>query len=80
MRKPIWVFLTITLPQILILAVLGKIFSIICPLMNTGQVADWYSFGAVILLFVIATAVNAILCLVRKKEIVPWFGEVDLTV
>lgn len=74
MRKPIWVFLTITLPQILILAVLGKIFSVISPLMNMGQVADWYSFGVVILLFIVATAVYAILCLVRKKEIVPWFG------
>ncbi|MBP7176046.1 MAG: MSEP-CTERM sorting domain-containing protein [Thermoclostridium sp.] len=79
-RKPIWVFLTITLPQIFILAVLGKIFSIISPLMNTGQVADWYSFGAVILLFIASTAVYAIVCLVRKMEIVPWFGLVVFSV
>lgn len=80
MRKPIWVFLTITLPQMIILAALGKIFSVIRPLMNEWQVSGWKIFGAVILLFIVSATAYAILCLIRKKEIASWFGIVVFSV
>lgn len=80
MRKPIWVFLTITLPQIIILAALGKIYSVIRPLLNEWQVNGWKIFGAVILLFAGSATVYAVLCLIRRKEIVPWFGIVVFSV
>lgn len=80
LRKPIWVFLTITLPQVIILAAFGKIFSVIRPLMNEWQINGWKIFGAVILLFVGSATAYAVLCLIRRKEIVPWFGIVIFSV
>ncbi len=74
MKKPIWILITITLPQLILLAALGKILSVIRPQLDRWQISGWKSFGAAILLFVVSTTAYAVICLVRKKELVPWFG------
>lgn len=80
MKKPLWVLITITLPQLILLAALGRIFSVIRPSLDLWQTGGWKVFGAVILLFVVAITAYAVLCLVRKKEIVPWFGAIIFSV
>jgi len=80
MKKPLWVLITITLPQCILLATLGKIFSVIRPLMSLWQINGWKIVGAVILVFAVSTTAYAVLCLIRKKEIVPWFGVVIFSV
>jgi len=67
--KPQWLLLSVTLPQLFIFAILGRIFYIINSQLSTENINMWLLFGSLLAIMLISFTAYGVRQLIYKKEI-----------
>lgn len=74
LAKPYWIFLTITLPQSVLLFLSASSFYVIRSLMPKESVFGWKLYGSLLLVLLCASTVYGIILMIRRKTIDTIFG------
>lgn len=67
--KPYWIFLTVTIPQILIIFYYLGIYGVISSLLESRHLDYWFLYGIILGLLIIASSAYAVFLQARKQSI-----------
>lgn len=74
LARPYWIFLTITLPQSILLFLYLSSYLVIRTLMSKESISSWKLYGSLLLLLLAASTVYGIILWIKRKPISKIFG------
>jgi hypothetical protein len=72
--KPYWIFISVTIPQLVLFWVFYKVFNIIGSQLDNNSIKAWTAFGSALGVIWLGATLYGIFCTVGKREIKPFLG------
>lgn len=72
--RPYWLFLTVTLPQLLLLVLLSRVYYIIDTELSVEALGKWRIFSMGLLISLISSTLYGFWLLLKKKKTTPYWG------